>query len=458
LQKKFIKLGSLAFLQIVIVGNLQALPANAVYGSSLPFLYLIAILGFFLPCVLVVAELATTRPQTGGAYIWCEQAFGQKVGFFTVCILWVSNLLWYPSIFSLIAANVAYLFDPSLAQDKIFVVCFSVILFWLLTGLNCLSVKFSSLSSVVCAVIGIIFPMIIVIIAGIVWLLAGKTRAISLSGAAFLPDISHFNNVGLLIAVVISLFGIELTAVHAGNVFKPSRNYLFSLLISSVTVIILLLFSEMAIAIIIPSEKLSVVTGLLDALMIFFHEIHTPYFVMPVLLLVLFGNIGSVAAWMLGSTRGMYVACQKNNVTKFLQKINRYESPIGVLIFEAIIFTLVSSIFLIFPHITDSFWLMLTLASQVTLIYYIIIFIAGIRLRYIPSLSEGFVIPGGMLVLWLIMLTGVATSFLALIVGFIPPENLANDNIMIFHIIMATGLTVTLGLPFLLLNLRKSIN
>jgi glutamate:GABA antiporter len=144
MQQKFLKIWSIALLQIVIVGNLQILPANASYGSSLPFLYLFAVIGFFLPCVLMVAELATTRPQTGGAYIWCEQAFGPKIGFFTVCILWISNLLWYPSIFSLIAANFAYLFDVSLAQNKMFVVGFGAILFWLFTGLNCIGVKFSS--------------------------------------------------------------------------------------------------------------------------------------------------------------------------------------------------------------------------------------------------------------------------------------------------------------------------
>ena len=130
MQQKFLTIGSLALLQIVIVGNLQILPANAVYGAALPFLYLLAVIGFFLPCTLMVAELATTRPQTGGAYIWCEQAFGKKIGFFTVSILWISNLLWYPSIFALIATNFAYLFDVSLKLICSFV--FSIFWIWTL--------------------------------------------------------------------------------------------------------------------------------------------------------------------------------------------------------------------------------------------------------------------------------------------------------------------------------------
>lgn len=458
MQQKFLKIWSLALLQIVIVGNLQILPTNASYGSSLPFLYLFAVIGFFLPCTLMVAELATSRPQTGGAYIWCEQAFGSKVGFYTVCILWISNLLWYPSIFSLIAANFAYLFDVSLAQNKMFVVGFAVVLFWLFTGLNCIGVKFSSRTSIICSIIGIIIPMILIIAGGIMWWAFGKPLAIAFDKTAFFSDVSHINNIGLLIAIVISLFGIELTAVHAGNVVNPRRDYPISLLISSIVVLALLLLSELAIAVIIPPEKLNVVTGLLDALMVLFQEMHLSHFITLVLLLVLIGNIGSIAAWMLASTRGMYVACQKNHIAKFLQRVNRHEAPIGVLIFEAIVFTIVSTVFLLFPRVTDSFWLLLDLASQVTLIYYIILFVSAIRLRYLPVFSDGFVIPGGNLVLWIIMLVGAFTSFMALCAGFIPPENLDKSGIFLFRLIMCIGLAVAMFLPALLLILKRKVS
>lgn len=454
MQQKFLKPVSLALLQIVIVGNLQVLPANASYGAALPFLYLLAVIGFFIPCTLMVAELATTRPQTGGAYIWCEQAFGSKMAFFTVCILWISNLLWYPSIFSLIAANFAYLFDVSLAENKLFVVGFGAVLFWLFTGLNCMGVKFSSKTSMICSILGIILPMLLIIAGGMIWWTTGKPLAISLNKSAFLPDVSNLN-LGLLIAIVISLFGMEVTAVHAGNVVNPKRDYPISLLISSVVLLAFLLCSEMAIAIIIPPEKLSVVTGLLDALSVLFNEMHWSYLLTPVLLLVFIGNIGSISAWMLGSTRGMYVACQKNHVAKFLQRANKFEAPIGVLIFEAVIFTIVSMVFLVFPKVTDSFWLLLDLASQVTLIYYIILFVSAIRLRYLPVLSEGFIIPGGKLVLWLVMGLGAVTSLLALYAGFIPPGNLNGHDAFLFRSMISSGLIIAMLVPVALLMHRK---
>ena len=448
MQKKFLNIGALALLQIVILGNMQIVPANAVYGLSLPFLFSLAILCFYVPCVLMVAELATTHPQTGGAYIWCEKAFGAKVGFCAVTLLWIANLLWYPSIFSLVASNFAYLFNPELAQNKTFVMIFSLVLFWSFTLLNCTGIRMSSTISMWCSVFGIIMPMLLIIICGLFWWLSGKPLAISTQNTPLVPDLLHLNNLGYLISIIMTMFGIELTAVHAGNVVNPKRDYPISLLISSIATLGLLFLSALAIAAIIPSDKLSIVTGLLDSLTIFFHQAGLDKVAIFILFLIFIGNIGSVAAWMLGSTRGIYVAAQHNHVASFLQKINKYESPVGVLIFEAIIFTLASGVFLLFSQVTNTFWLLLDLASQVTLIYYIILFISAIRLRYLPTEAPGFQIPGGKIIIWALMGLGACTSLLSLCIGFIPPANLNSHEIFLFHLVMSIGLIISICLPF----------
>lgn len=435
MERKFIKVWTLALLQVVIVGNLQILPANAIYGFSLPFLYFLAIIFFFIPCIVMVAKLAASYPQTGGAYIWCEQAFGSKTGFFVIAILWISNLLWYPSIFALIAANLAYLINPVLAQNKMFVVGFSVLFFWIITGLNCIGIKPSTRISVWGSVFGIIVPMMVIIVCALIWWLSGKPLAISLADTPLIPDLRNLNGLGFLIAVIISLFGLELTAVHAGDVVNPKWNYPISLLISGILLIVLLLCSELSIAVIVPADKLSVVTGLLDALTLFFTQSNFASLLFLILLLVFLGNLGSVAAWMLGSTRGMFVACQRNHVFPFLQKANRFGAPIGVLIFEAIIFTCASSIFLIFPGIIDSFWLLLVLASQITLIYYVVLFVVAIRLRCS----------------FLLMLLGILSSLVAIVIGFIPPPNLTPDQIRLFDSVIIVGLIFSIILPIIFL-------
>ena len=151
----------------------------------------------------------------------------------------------------------------------------------------------------------------------------------------------------------------------------------------------------------------------------------------------------------LGSTRGIYVAAQHNHVAPFLQKINKFESPIGVLIFEAIIFTAVSGVFLLFSQVASTFWLLLVLASQLSLIYYFILFLSAIRLRYLPVETPGFLIPGGKLAIWALMGLGACTSLISLCIGFISPSNLNNHEIFLFHLVMSAGLIISISLPFL---------
>src|SRR6185437_14865497 len=100
----------------------RTLPIGAVYGFSLVFFYLVAALVFFIPTILVTAELATAWPNTGGAYIWVREAFGPHCGFMVIWLQWIYNVVWYPTILAFIGATLAYLFDPALANNKYFLI------------------------------------------------------------------------------------------------------------------------------------------------------------------------------------------------------------------------------------------------------------------------------------------------------------------------------------------------
>lgn len=455
MKKKFMGVGTLALLQIAIVGNLQPLSANALQGFSLPILYLLAVLGFFAPCVLMVAELATTHPQTGGAYIWVEKAFGKQAGFFTVCLLWIANFLWYPSLFAFIATNFAYLFSPALAKNTIFIASVSSLIFWGITLLNCFGIRLSSLFSSLSAVMGILVPLFLIVMAGMLWLVLGHPLAIPIHSSSFLHSFHHSENLSYVIAIVMSLFGIELSAVHAGNVLNPKYDYPRSLLISSLILILGLIAAALSIAIILPPEKMNIVSSLLEALILFFKKTHLEVMIWPVLLLVFLGSLGSAAAWMLSSTRSMFVACQHNHVIPLLQKTNRFDSPTGVLLFEAIIFTVASTVMLCFPRISDSFWLFLDVASQISLIYYAILFISCIRLRNPSAEKKGFLMPGGKIGLWGLMSLGTMTSLFALLIGFIAPSTLSSKEAIFFDSVLVASLIFSLTLPWILLKWGK---
>src|SRR6478672_5976935 len=102
--KKVLSVFSLVMINIIAVDSLRTLPISAKLGMSLIFYYVIAALIFFIPVALVAAELATAFPNTGGIYVWVREAFGKRVGFITIWLQWIYNVVWYPTILAFIAA------------------------------------------------------------------------------------------------------------------------------------------------------------------------------------------------------------------------------------------------------------------------------------------------------------------------------------------------------------------
>ena len=118
--KKPLNLLSLVAINVIAIDSLRTLPFSAEYGFSAVFYYLVAAITFFLPVSLVAAELATGWPETGGVYVWTREAFGKKTGLITIWLQWFYNIVWYPTIMSLIAVTIAYTFNPALEHSKLY--------------------------------------------------------------------------------------------------------------------------------------------------------------------------------------------------------------------------------------------------------------------------------------------------------------------------------------------------
>ena len=81
---KSLSLFTLIMMNVIAIDNLRSLTVGAEFGFSMVFFYLVAMLLFFIPTILVSAELATGWPNTGGVYVWVREAFGPRWGFLTI--------------------------------------------------------------------------------------------------------------------------------------------------------------------------------------------------------------------------------------------------------------------------------------------------------------------------------------------------------------------------------------
>src|SRR5690349_19030043 len=128
----------LVMMNVIAVDSIRTLTFSAVFGLSLVFFYLIAGLLFFIPTALISAELGTGWPNRGGIYIWVMEAFGKKFSFFIIWLIWICNVIWYPTILALIVGTFSYFLNPNLANNPTYMCAGILIIYWGITLINCL--------------------------------------------------------------------------------------------------------------------------------------------------------------------------------------------------------------------------------------------------------------------------------------------------------------------------------
>lgn len=455
-KKHVLSVFSLAMINIIAVDNLRSLPIAAEYGFSLVFYYLLAGILFFIPTALIAAELATGWPSTGGVYVWVREAFGNRCAFFVIWLQWIYNVVWYPTMMAFLAGMLAYLIDPKLADDKFYMISVVLILFWLATFLNSFGMKASSILSNVGALIGTILPMVFISILGGVWLYEGHPNQLNMDWHTFLPNLSNFNNLSFLVAVLFGLIGMEMSAVHAEEVKNPQHDYPRALLYSTIIILVTLIFAGLAIAIVVPEGQISLVTGMLQAFTIFFDQFHLQWLIPVLVILVILGGLSGVSSWIIGPTKGLLVASMDGSIPPYFQKRNRHGAPNRLLMMQAIIVTLLSTIFLVMPTVNTSYWILSALTGQLGLLFYVFLFAAAVKLRYSePNKHRAYKIPGGNFGIWLVAGAGTLTSIAVIFFGFLPPPNIQTGGIFRYESILVTGCLVFCFIPFLIFAMRK---
>ncbi|MGM9453934.1 APC family permease [Legionella bozemanae] len=448
--KKVLSVFSLVMINVIAVDSLRTLPISAKLGLTLISYYVVAAFAFFIPVSLVAAELATAYPETGGIYVWVREAFGKRAAFITIWLQWIYNVVWYPTILAFIAATLSYLIAPELGNNKYYLLGTVLVLFWVFTLLNCFGMKISSIVSTIGATVGTIFPMLFIIVLAALWIIQGKPMMVGYP-STWLPDFSSLGNLSLFAVVLFGLLGMEMSAVHAEEVKNPKRDYPKALFYSTILVISTLSLGSLAIVVVVPNESLSVVSGLIDAYAAFFKSYHMSWMTSIIAILIILGGLSGVSAWIIGPTKGLMVSARDGSLPEKFAYTNKYGAPTTILFSQAIIFTVLSSAFILLDSINAAYWMLSDLCAQMALLVYLFMFAAAIKLRYSkPDQPRGYTVPGGNIVMWFLCAIGILCCLTAIIIGFVPPTQIPIGNVFIFESFLIGGLILFVLIPWFL--------
>jgi putative glutamate/gamma-aminobutyrate antiporter len=457
--KHYLSVFSLAMLSVAAVMSLRGLPMMAKEGLSMIFYILFSSLLFLIPVSLVSAELATGWPKSGGVYRWVKEAFGSNTGFIAIWLQWLQNVIWYPTVLSFAAAGLSYLFlDQSLANNKFFNFAVILIVYWGATFASFKGMKTAGKIATYGVIGGTLFPGVLIIVLGILWVVMGNNLEFIQAGQAlnFLPNFSSFNSLAFLAGIVLLFAGMEVGAVHVTELKKPTTQFPSAIFTAMFIIIIIFTLGSLSIAAVIPASGIDLTAGIMQGLNELLDKFSIGWLLPVMGFLIAFGAVGGVLAWIVGPSKGLLATAVDGDLPPFMAKTNKNGVQQNILLIQGLIVTSLSFVFLIMPTVSSAFFILSILTVSPYLIMYFLLFVSAIKLRYTrPNVERAFKLPWGNFGMWLIAGVGILAVIFAFFIGFFPPEQLQVGNPTFYVSFLIGGVIVFVGIPIIINMIKK---
>jgi glutamate:GABA antiporter len=401
LHKSLRRFDMLFFTVCALVG-LDTLGQVSSYGAQ-TFTWLIVLAVFFLlPYALSMAELGTAFTQEGGPYEWMKMSWGRLAAGIGAVLYWVTNPFWVGGSLAFIATEAWSDNISQIGTGTIGDYFFKLVFIWFSITVAIVSLRRGKWIPNVGAIlrIGVLaFFSITVLIYGIEHGVHGY------AAGDFKPSTAIF--LALVPLLLFNYVGFELQNGAAEEMVNPQRDVPVTVIQSGIITFLAYSIPIFGILEVLPTSKISGIGGFLDAV----HTTFSVYggaqnFLADLMALgFIFALVTSGAVWMIGSDRIQAVAAYDG---AFAGWFGVFNSKLGTPVRVNVLSGVVSTIFMVAAeHFATgsnaaTFTVVLYLATSTTLISYLLIFPAVIKLRMShPHVHRPYVVPGGKAGLWL---------------------------------------------------------
>jgi len=421
---------------IVILDTIGAVANNG--AQAFTWLVLLALL-FFIPFGLLTAELGSAFPQEGGPYVWPRLAFGRVVGALNTVVYWASNPIWVGGSLTIVAISVYRDFFGAIQGAGQYI--FGLAFIWLVVLFAIISLRTGKWVPTIgawarMALLGF-FTLTVVIY-------AFKHGVHGFGPSSFRPTWVIF--IAAVPLLVFNYAGFELPNSAGEEMRNPRRDVPAAVAIAAISTILLYTVPILAILIVLPPNQITSLGGFIAAIKTVFvvyggHITHAG----PVLsgagamlgdvaaALFIFVLFSGGAVWIIGSDRDLAVAAYDGAGPRALGRFSkRFGTPVPVNLLSGLLATSVMVLAFVLTHgnAAKYFSAVLAVAISTTLISYIAIYPALIKLRYShPEVPRPYRIPGpGNVGAWIVGLLVSGWVILASIALLWPGFGTSNPN------------------------------
>lgn len=416
--KKKFRLIDVVLSVICVVFVAEAIAPAAAIGNAQFFWWIFLIIFFLVPYGMVVSELGTTYSQDqGGLYDWIRRAFGDRWGARVAWWYWINFALWIASLAVLFPETISNLTGSSIGVVPALLIELAFI--WIVVFI---SFSRASDSIWIMNTAAVLKVGIALTIGGLgLYYATSNGFASDMSPSTFLPSFDA-NALTYIAIILFNFMGFEVVATYASDMENPKVQIPKAIVAGGIAIAAIYMISSFGISAAIPSNELSLDSGIFDALAIMTGDGSIiVVIVMIVFLLTLFGNMVS---WSFGVNFVAVCAAKDRNMPQAFSTVTEKSMmPKGVSIGNGV----VASILVVLVPLAEQFgideffWTLFSVSIVFLLLSYVPMFPAFLRLRSAdPHAERVFRVPGGPGVQKLVAWLPVALLAIAIIITVVP--------------------------------------
>ena len=400
------------WLYLVAIFNLNVLPVLAAEGLRALWLWVAAILCFYLPTGIAVLELAEMMPAEGGIYFWSKETFGDFHGFLCGWCYWLTNMFYVPSLLFYLSGVTAYVmvgFDES----RLFFFLLTNFLLWFTILANVYGLAFGKWVNNIGGAGSLIMAATLIGLA-ILYTLKGRQltwHELTTASMGGLP-LATF---GLFCE---ALVGLEIGPVLGGEVRHPRRTFPRAIFLGGALSAIAYLGVTLALVLAVPPSEMKVVQGMMQAVDRIASGLGLHWVLLPLGALMFASIAGSTSAWVSGSARMLFVSgLDKYLPASFGRVHSRHRSPYVALSVFGVLASATLGMSFIGASVKEAYVTLLDLTVALQMISYVYIFATLLRRVLSRAPTSGY-FPRW--VLFISSIVGFATCVLAFVMVFVP--------------------------------------
>jgi amino acid transporter len=437
--KRTIGFRDLALYYVVAGLSIRWIATAAAAGPSVLVIWIVALVGFFIPLAASVMELSSRYPQEGGIYIWAEQAFGEFAGFITAWTYWMSNLPFFAAVLYFSAASTLFAFGPHaqrLAGSQSYFMIYAVAWLAIITLVNIIGLdvgkwlnNFTSLGGIV--------PLAIVIALGAVSY-AHFGSAVHFTAARFAPQWSLKNAI-FWSTVFFAFSGLESGSAMGDEIRNPRRTIPWALLAGGSVMAIGYIAGTASMLVAVPANAVSGPDGLVNGLRALCSHLGIVWLLAPMALLISLNGVGGAAAFLSSTSRLPFVAGIHNYLPPVFGRIHpRFRTPwvaIGVYGLAGMLMALLGQAG---TSVRGAYDALVGMSALTTFIPFLFLFGAMIRVQSRAPAAGAMRVPGGRPVAIAVAILGLASTAITIVLSTIPAEDDPHPALAVVKIIGST--------------------